>query len=65
MEVLGNIMKQAMEFIFGLTGSYGLSIILLTAAIRILLLPFTLAQTRSSQKMQEVQPLINKIQKEY
>lgn len=58
-------MKQALEYIFGLTGSYGVAIILLTALIRVVLLPFTLAQTRSSQKMQELQPIINKLQKVY
>ena len=65
MDFLGAIMQRAMDFVYGVTGNYGLVIILLTGFIRVLLLPFTLAQTRSSQKMQELQPIISKLQKEY
>jgi YidC/Oxa1 family membrane protein insertase len=58
-------MEQAIEWMNRLTGSYGMAIILLTIAIRLVLLPFTLAQTRSSLKMQQLQPHISALQKKY
>jgi len=62
---LGEIMEQALTYIYGLTGNYGITIILLTILIRLVLMPFTLAQTRSSLKMQELQPEINALNKKY
>lgn len=58
-------MQKAMGTIYGLTGSYGVMIIVLTGIVRLILLPLTLAQTRSSLKMQALQPTITKLQKEY
>jgi YidC/Oxa1 family membrane protein insertase len=46
-------------------GSYGLAIILLTAAVMILLMPLTMKATRSTIKMQEVQPKLKELQKKY
>ncbi len=65
MEFLGNIMEQGIQFMYNLTGNYGVAIILLTGVIRVILLPFTLAQTRSSLKMQALNPEIQAIQKKY
>ncbi|MCX7843336.1 MAG: YidC/Oxa1 family membrane protein insertase [Clostridia bacterium] len=45
--------------------SYGLSIIIFTLFIRIILLPLTIKQYQSMAKTQEVQPLIQEIQKRY
>ena len=44
---------------------YGISIILLTIAINILVFPLTLKQTRSTRAFQEIQPKIKKIQADY
>lgn len=46
----------------GLTGSYGLAIILMTVGIRLLLWPLNTTQTRSMQKMQELQPKLKALQ---
>ena len=46
-------------------GSYGVAIILLTAAVMILLMPLTLRATRSTIKMQEVQPKLKELQKKH
>lgn len=45
--------------------NYGLAIILFTIVIRVALLPLTIKQYKSTSKMQEVQPLIQDIQRKY
>lgn len=45
--------------------NYGLSLILFTIIVKLALLPLTIKQIKSSQKMQELQPEIDKIQKRY
>ena len=46
-------------------GSVGIAIILLTGAVMILLMPLTLRATRSTIKMQEVQPKLKELQKKH
>lgn len=45
--------------------NYGLAIIIFTVIMKLVLLPLTLKQYRSSAKMQEIQPLIQDVQKRY
>jgi YidC/Oxa1 family membrane protein insertase len=45
--------------------NYGVAIIILTLFVSLLLFPLTLKQTRSMKAMQEIQPEVKKIQKEY
>lgn len=45
--------------------TYGLSIILFTAIIRIILLPISFKQIRSTVKMSEIQPEMKKLQDKY
>lgn len=45
--------------------NYGLAIIIFTIVIKLVLLPLTIKQYRSSAKMQEIQPLIQDIQRRY
>jgi YidC/Oxa1 family membrane protein insertase len=45
--------------------SYGLAIILVTIIIRIVLLPLTIKQTRSTLVMSEIQPDVKKLQEKY
>ncbi|HYI46348.1 MAG TPA: YidC/Oxa1 family membrane protein insertase [Actinomycetota bacterium] len=47
---------------YAIVPSYGLAIILLTIAVRILLLPLSIKQTRSMREMQRIQPEIKKLQ---
>ena len=53
------------NLLFQLTGSYGLAIILLTIAIRLLLWPLTHSQAMSMRRMQQLQPEIEKLNKKY
>ena len=48
-----------------LLGDFGISIILLTIVIRLILYPLMLKQLRSSKRMQEVQPKIAEVKKLY
>ena len=45
--------------------NYGVSMILFTIIVKLALLPLTIKQIKSSQKMQEIQPEIDRIQKRY
>ncbi len=45
--------------------NYGVAIILFTVLIKLVLLPLTIKQMRSTTKMQEIQPKIQEIQKRY
>ncbi|WP_284139603.1 MULTISPECIES: membrane protein insertase YidC [unclassified Virgibacillus] len=62
-----SLLIKALASIFH--GSYGLSIIVITLAIRLAVMPFMLKQTKNSleiqDKMQELKPDINAIQKKY
>lgn len=46
-------------------GSFGLAIIVFTVAIRIVMLPLTIQQLRSSREMQRLQPLLAELQRKY
>lgn len=50
---------------YSLIPSYGLAIILLTIAVRLVLLPLTVRQTRSMQAMQRLQPKVKELQRKY
>lgn len=58
-------MQQMLTWFLEVTGSYGLAIILLTVAVRVVILPLTIYQTKAMKKMQEVQPLMKEIQEKY
>jgi YidC/Oxa1 family membrane protein insertase len=55
---------DALEPMFGLN-SWGWAIILLTLAVRVLLLPLAIKQIRSQRAMQTLQPEMKKIQAKY
>ncbi len=50
---------------YGFTKSYGVSIVLLTITVRLVLFPLTARQTRSMQSMQRVQPQVKQLQAQY
>jgi YidC/Oxa1 family membrane protein insertase len=57
---------DVLNFFFVLTGeSYGGAIILLTLSVMIILTPLTLKGTRSMMRMQQLQPEMKRLQKEY
>jgi YidC/Oxa1 family membrane protein insertase len=59
------VIFQALLYLEGITGDWGMAIILLTLAIRILLLPLTWKQTKSMVEMQRVQPELKALQVKY
>lgn len=65
MSFLTDGIKALMVFFYGVTGNYGIAIIILTILVRSVLLPFSAAQLRSSRKMQELQPEINELRKKH
>lgn len=54
-----------MNIFYNLTGSWGLSIILLTVALRVMLYPLNAWSTNSMMKMQEIGPKVQAIQQKY
>ncbi len=56
---------EALNELHSLTQDYGFAIILLTMAIRVLLMPLTVKQTRSMHELQRVQPKIKALQEKY
>lgn len=59
--LLGTLLK----FLYDMIGNYGLSIIAFTIITRLLLLPLSLAQTKSMKEMQIIQPKMDEIKKKY
>jgi len=55
----------ALVWLEQLTGDWGVAIILLTIAIRILILPLTIKQTKSMAELQRIQPKIKELQAKY
>lgn len=62
---LQELLAGALAFFFTLVPSYGMAIILLTVAVNLVLFPLTLKQVRSMRAMQELQPEVKKLQKEF
>ena len=59
------IFAAVLAWFYALIPSYGLAIILLTLAVRILLLPLSIKSTRSMREMQVIQPEVKRLQKKY
>jgi YidC/Oxa1 family membrane protein insertase len=56
------IFSSALAGLYAVIPSYGVSIILLTLLVRVLLLPLSIKQTRSMREMQRIQPDVKQIQ---
>lgn len=56
------VFAAALAGFYALVQNYGLAIILLTIAVRVLLLPLSIKQTRSMREMQRIQPEVKKLQ---
>lgn len=54
-----------LAYLYDLVGNYGVAIILLTVAVRIVLLPLGVKQIRSMQRLQGLQPKIRALQQKY
>lgn len=58
-------MREFLTWLQQVTGSWGWAIILLTLAVRVVILPLTVYQTKSMKKMQEMQPKLKELQEKY
>lgn len=65
MSYLVNAMIKVLDFFHGLTSSWGLSVILFTFVVRLVILPLSIMQARANQRLQELQPELQRIQKKY
>ncbi len=54
-----------LSYVFDIISSYGFSIVILTVFINIIIFPLTLRQTRSTKRMQDAQPELQKLQKQH
>ncbi len=54
-----------LDFLYRLTNSYGLAIILFAVAVKLIMLPVTAKSKRSSMKMSRMTPRIREIQEKY
>ena len=61
MNILASLLGPVMRWCYGLTGNYGLSIILFTLISKIVLLPVSVWVQKNSIKMVKMQPQINRI----
>lgn len=62
---LARIIGRLLAAIYSLVNNYGLSVILLTLLVRLVLLPLYAKQNKYSAAMAELQPKINEIQERY
>lgn len=65
LNAIASVFGYLMNFIFGIVGNYGWAIIIFTILIKIALLPFSIKQQKSLKDAQEIQPLIQELQKKY
>lgn len=65
LEPIERFLGGVLAFFYDVIPSFGVSIILLTVAINLVLFPLTLKQTRSTRAFQTIQPEIRRLQKEY
>ena len=65
MAILGAPFGHVMRWIFELVQNYGLALLLFTILSRLVMIPLTIKQTKSSAKMAIAQPQIQEIQKKY
>lgn len=63
--VICKILISMLRFFFGLTGNWGVSIILLTLTVKLSLVYFTHKQMLTAEKMKAMQPKMDEIRKKY
>jgi YidC/Oxa1 family membrane protein insertase len=64
-QALLNAIGAVLAWIYSIVGNYGVSIIILTILIKVILLPLGIKQIKSMQAMQAIQPKVKEIQKKY
>ncbi|MDY0087737.1 MAG: YidC/Oxa1 family membrane protein insertase [Coriobacteriia bacterium] len=64
-QTIKELIFAGLQYLHAITGDYGVAIILLTVAIRLLMMPVTIKQTTSMYEMQRIQPKIKELQRKY
>jgi YidC/Oxa1 family membrane protein insertase len=62
---LVGLLADTLGFLYKYIGDYGVAIIILTVAIRVIILPLTIKQTQSMLEMQKLQPKLKELQEKY
>lgn len=62
---LGGPLGWVMDLIYQVVQSYGWAIVLFTVLVRVVMLPFSIKQQKSTARMQAYQPMINEINKKW
>lgn len=65
MGIFGTPLGWIMKFIYGFIHNYGLTLIVFTVLVRLLMYPLSVKQQKSTAKMQLFQPKIQKLQKQF
>lgn len=65
MEYIKIFFGAILGFLYNLIENYGVSIILFTFLVKLILSPLDLKQRKSAMRMQHVQPIMNQLQKKY
>ena len=64
-EAFIGLMTNVLTGIYGFCGDWGLAIIILTLIVRLIIMPLMTRSTRSSAKMQVLQPQMLELQERY
>ena len=64
-DFIANILSIFIRPIYSIVGNYGWTIIIFTILLKLVTMPFTVKSQKSMARMQQVQPLINEIQRKY
>ena len=65
MNVIADFIGQIVQVFYGLTGDYGIAIVMITLSIKLLLLPMNIKQRKQLEKQKEVSQKVAEIQKKY
>lgn len=62
---MANLLGSLLKIIYDIIGNYGISIIVFTIVVKLILLPLTMTQTKSMKSMQEINPKIQELKEKY
>ena len=65
MNVIADFIGQIVQMFYAFTGDYGIAIVMITLAIKLLLLPLNIKQRKQLEKQREVSQKVAEIQKKY
>lgn len=65
MSIFAQVFGYLLGLIYGIVNDYGVAIILFTLITKLLLMPFTIKQMKSSKAMAAIQPKMKEIQEKY